>query len=295
MEGADSAEAPARAVAIVSVAEDGTVKIQVGLRDPARWRTRLLRFAKEDDPLEIWTAVGFAAGTLATTMERGEEEEPPAPPEAAAAAPSAGPAKAAPPAAASAPAPKRPPVLEAPGSPPPEPDPASFLPRMTVDLAAMAGTGIERGAARIGPRGMVTAWVGRFWSLGLRGDVAWVATPPRNMSYRVAGIGVGPGASWILGDVRLTLRTVFGVDQIQGKRVDSTSTQRDGRWIGSVGLGGEGEWPCNSPVRAMLGVDAVWPFGTTDVVVREGYRPEPSRVHAGAAFGIRVGAACQSH
>ena len=176
---AEESSAPEpRAVAILSWSDDGSVRIQVGLREPPRWRTRVLRFAEEDAPEEICTAVGFAAGTLATTLELGDEGEPGAEPPGEDAAPGERPADAAPAdspraategATAAAPTSAPPPPVEAPG-----PERSERHLRLTADVAALGGTGVERDAPRLGPRAMVTLWGDLPWSLSLRGDVAWV-------------------------------------------------------------------------------------------------------------------------
>lgn len=293
---ASSASAP-RAVAILSWSDDGSVRIQVGLTEPPRWRTRMLRFAPEDEPEEICTAVGFAAGTLATTLELGDDEEPGDAPPGEDAVSGAGSA------AAEPTEPPRPAAVRAPAAPVSTPSPPAKEPgsgrserrlRLTADVAALGGTGVERDAPRLGPRATVTLWGDRPWSLSLRGDVAWVVRAPLGMSYRVAGGAVGPGGYVGFGDARLTLRALVGADWIHARVSDPVTgrSDGDGRWLGGVAVGGDVEWPCASPARLVIGGEAVWPFGTTEVRVAGVSREAAVRVHGAGTLGIRLGATC---
>ncbi len=293
----ESTAAAPRAVAILSWSDDGSVRIQVGLREPPRWRTRVLRFAQDDEPEEICTAVGFAAGTLATTLDLGGEGEEGAGPPGEDPAPDASPANAAPavparPAAevaAAAAATSAPASAKAAGT-----ERAERRPRLTADVAVMGGTGVEPDAARLGPRAMVTLWGDLPWSLSLRGDVAWVVRAPLGMSYRVVGGAIGPGGYVSLGDARLTLRALIGADSIHAQVSDPVTGRDDGggRWLGAVAVGGDIEWPCTSPARAVIGGEAAWPFGTTEVRVAGVPRDTAARVHGAGTIGIRIGATC---
>ncbi len=286
-----------RAVAILSWSDDGSVRIQVGLREPPRWRTRSLHFAAEDEPEEICTAVGFAAGTLATTLELGDEgEEVAAPPPATAAEPAA-----AEPAAAPGPTPPprdargaASPVGPTPPSEAREPESSRTPVRFTADVTVLGGTGVERDAPRLGPRVVVSLWGDRPWSLALRGDVAWVVRAPLGMSYLVAGGALGPGGYLGVGELRLTVRALLGADFIRAQVSDPVTGRSDeaGRWLGMGAIGGDVEWPCTSPARAVIGGEAVWPFGTTDVQVAGVAREAAVRLHGAGTVGIRLGATC---
>jgi hypothetical protein len=286
-----------RAVVILSWGGDGNVRIQVGLREPTRWRSRTLHFAAEDDLVEICTAVGFAAGTLATTLslgqEAGEEIEPP-PGISVTDGAAEGPPKPPPP-------PPKPPsarsTARAAARTETSPRPALERPRpvrITADLTALAATGVERNAPRLGPRASLALWGAGGWTLEARADVAWVARPPLGMTYRVTGGAVGAGGSLARDALRASARLYLGVNRLEATATNPATQERDeaSRWLGLSSLGGELEWPCTQLIRPLVTGEVAWPFGTTDIVVAGSAREVASRLHLAAALGLRVGASC---
>jgi len=166
--------------------------------------------------------------------------------------------------------------------------------RLTADVTALGGTGVERDAPRLGPRVAASLWGDRHWSLALRGDMAWVVRAPLGMSYLVAGGALGPGGYLDVGDLRFTLRALLGADFIRAQVSDPATGRSDeaARWLGMGAVGGDVEWPCTSPARAVIGGEAVWPFGTTDVQVAGVPRETAVRLHGAGTVGIRLGATC---
>lgn len=285
---------PPRAVVILSWEADGTVRIQVGLRDPPRWRTRVLRFSAGDEPVEIGTAVGLAAGTLATSPNLGEDagETPDPPPEVAAALEPSPSATLLPAAPAPSPPAGAPPPPRAAGEP--KETPAVNLRRPSVDLGMLLATGVEPNAPRVGSRLGTTAWVADAWSLSLRADLGWVLRTPAGVRYRIATFAIAPGYSWSHRELRVTVRPQLAVDRLDVSARDGNTGERDraGRWLGSGGLGAEIDWPCRSWVRLVVASDAVWGFGATDVIVDDRLRPAPSHVHGAGVLALRVGGPC---
>jgi hypothetical protein len=136
-------EPPYEAVAIVTLMDDGTIRVEVGVQasEPRSWHVRELVFKDSDLEIERWRAVGFVLGTLATAARA----EPALSPEGSAEAESA-PVEG---------TPNEPPKPAEPARAPPPPrvDERPMVRRAWIGVGGFMGDGLNGVLARSGPYG----------------------------------------------------------------------------------------------------------------------------------------------
>jgi hypothetical protein len=266
------------AVAIVSWQSDGTVRIEVGLRPGEPWHTRVLRFEEDEEPVEVFTAVGFAIGALVGRLQDEAKQQGPEPmPE---------------------PEPEPEPTSGEPAEPVPgpvgaavKPNPSPIEPPAERPASGWVGTvGLVAGSGRVWSSWRVGAGVSVAWAhpggalLGASGEFA--ATPGAAGSPRETwvGFGAGPGREIELGsELALVVFGELGAEQfsaqIQGEHASRFVA------LGRTGVVLVG--PNRSPVSAALGVGVTVPFGATQIRIAgvDWDAAAPARV--GAALGVR--------
>jgi hypothetical protein len=269
----------AAAVAIVSWQPDGTVRIEVGLRPREAWHTRILRFDPEEEPSEVFTAVGFAIGALVGRLQEAEERpifEPTPEPVAA--------------------EPEPPPTAPAPA---PSPSPSSTVPSQpelgswTGSVAGLVGTGRSWSSWQVGGTGAIS-WVHPLGALvGANASYAVSPRPEGEPQVSWAGVGVGPGYEFPL-DGRFAL--VVGADvglEYHRAEVTLPDSRLHGEASRVVGVGRVGVdlvGPTRSPVGGVLGVRLAAPFGATRIKVAGVPQDEPAPVRLMAVLGVRYDA-----
>ncbi len=271
-------EPPYAAVAIVTVAEDGHARVEVGLRsgDHSQWRSRELVFQEADLELERWRAIGFVVGTLASAVQEDSASEPPIQD-------------------------VTPATPATPAAPPSPPKPASPAPEAAQRAAA----------ARPGVR---LTWLGLGWYGGdgldaeLERNGAWgrVGVRPSalpiiafaSLSYGTATRAPsGLTASWLEAGLGLGLAAIdnrslaldFELDG-SGQRFSAEANQvflgssGRARWLGVLRLRPELSWYWSDAVGAAAFGELSLRGGTTRVRVAERDVGETSRL--GYAFGL---------
>ncbi len=267
----------AAAVAIVSWQPDGAIRIEVGLRSDEPWHTRILRFSAEEEPAEVFTALGFAIGALVGRLQEQEQQResemsptpaPPPPPE---------------PPARPPPAPVLPPRLDV-------PEPPSNSGAWVARMGLLGGTGRSWSTWRVGG-GAGLAWrVPSGWFASVSGSYAATPRPVGEPRVSWAGVGLGPGHEWLL-------RSGWGVAagaQLGGEyhraRVtlpDSGATASAGRVVGVGRLEIECLVPTRTAWGVALGTGVTVPFGVTRINVAGVPQAEPAPVRLTGMIGVR--------
>ena len=281
----EGATPEAAAVAIVSAQPDGTIRIEVGLRSDQPWHTRILRFESDEEPGEVFTAVGFAIGALVGRLQQEEDEEvidvPADAPEPA------------PPALPLRPHSPPPPTPVVPPPPPREPRPEARGSAWTASAALLGGSGRAWSNWRVGATAAL-AWVHSSGvSLNASGTYAASPAPLGSVEVDWAGFGLGPGYELGVGPwASLALVGELGMEHHHAEITLAESGRRGeaSRWVGMGKLGASLIVPTRSPVAATLGVGTTAPFGATEIRVAGLYQRTPAAARATALVGIRYDA-----
>jgi len=274
----------AAAVAIVSWQPDGTIRIEVGLRSDQPWHTRILRFEPNEEPEEVFTAVGFAIGALVGRLQQEEREETAEPPAAPEPAPPEPPPR---------PVPPPPPAAIAPVPPPRAPKPAARTSSWIASAAVLGGSGRAWSNWRVGATAAL-AWVHPTGvSLGASGTYAVSPAPLGSLQVNWAGFGVGPGYELGVGRwLSLAFVGELGMEHHYAEITlpESRLHGHASRWVGIGRLGAALVFPARSPVAATFGVGATAPFGVTEVRIAGASQRSPAPARTTALLGIRYDA-----
>ena len=268
------------ALAVITWQTDGTVRIEVARDREQIWQTRLLRFAVDEEPAEVFTAVGFATGTLVGTVQAPIQEQPVPPAEAA------GQDEAPPPPVPAAP----PETPRAPVPPPPSRAPRqSRLGVWRIAPGVEMGSGRSLATARVGLLGQF-AWVGpRDLVLGV--TASYETYPGRGpVRYQWVTVGAGPGYDLRLSEAwGLGIGAEMSAHYFRAKATDAGTGLDDTeqRWVAAPRASVHLTWPRHAAEAVWIGAGIIWPLGLTSVRVQGVPRDDPAPFLVAAEAGVR--------
>lgn len=265
----------AAALALVFWKPSGRVRIEVGSKDAPggqTWSSRELEFSSKDAPVERWRAAGYAAGTLASLVVRGDRAGArTSPPPATAAEDKGGHDAEAPSASADAartPEPGSAAPTEKPAAKPPPPplapEPATErekededqakpsrsyerpaeLWQWAFDVAGVYGSGISRKNWRTGGLVRVSrAFGGPFVTASV--GYAWEHLPSSGIDVKWVSPSIGVGYAIPLGKMfTLEARAELVAELLHAREVDPTTGEADSgnQWLGGGRFGAGFAW-----------------------------------------------------
>lgn len=244
-----------------------SVSIVVAIPQLPEPRARTLAFDHGEDPVEVFTAVGFATGTLANEPEPIVTEPPPPP---------------------ATPPPATPPVL--PPVMPPTPTPLPIPPRPRrwgTDLAGFLGPARVDQAWRAGASLRAGRLQGVLFDAEARVAVHQDRAPELTSRWFLLGLGTGYALASRVGT--LELRAGVGVEALEFVAVDPTTRLRatGGRWVGVARTAVDGTAPIAAYTSVLVGVGLDVPFGSTSLRVQGVEQPRAVTLPAGVRLGVR--------
>ncbi|MFZ5890298.1 MAG: hypothetical protein ACOY0T_04445 [Myxococcota bacterium] len=278
-----AAEAPqggATAVAIVTWQGEEQAFVEVGMRRNGRpeWRSRNVKFAADDEPIERWRTLGFVVGTLARS-ELAAEPEPPEPTPTNERSPG------------SSPQPANVPSSQPPARAtrnPPKNHPA----RAAIDIGAEVGPALESGW-RTGAL-LRTRWP---FQDPLRVVVSFKYLQQNDATPDARWFTGGTGLAWVYGNARAEISAAAEarVEYFEAKYsqyyggASSTSSGRNSRWLAGLGTNATAAWMPMPALGLYVSADAAWMFGYTRIHVTKPGLSEQVITDEPLRFGIGGG------
>jgi len=246
-----------RAIAVVSWNDATHVSIEVGLgSERPVWLQRELEFVAADPELERWRAAGFTVALLVDDPRFWSEPPPAAQPH-------------------DVPAPIA-------------PAPSAVLPWFEADLKALSGSGLVRGAWRMGAEARLRVPLSS--ALFATGSARYALGRDAGLDVRWfdASFGLGWYAPRVWSSLETRLRLEGLAENLAVTAQRDVLTDRQSTWIPGVSLGADLVWPLSPTWSLSASADGFWLDGST-AITDAGERVATS-AGAGMLLGLGAGA-----